>query len=205
MTENTTTTTTTAPAAEAPAKAPTKAQAALLVTLAKASKKAPAPVGANYSRTAKALVTNGWAAQVGDGYELTDTGKALAAELAKAARAAAKAQANGEGTTTKAKAPAKAAEPKAKTPAKGAVLEVGGVAHPGLRWQSMMDAKGWLHMEAATRMGVAPMTVGRIARCQGVPTASLTVKFAKALDADARTLWADVAAFELAAALAEAK
>lgn len=129
------------------------------------------------------------------------------ADVAKATKAATKAPAKAT------KAPAKAATKEApatklhqsKGVAQGAVLEVGGVAHPGLDWQARMDAKGWNHMVTAEAMGVAPMTLGRVARAQASPSVALTVKFAKAMGVAPTTLWKAVADFDLAVALEASK
>lgn len=136
------------------------------------------------------------------------------ARLAKAAQADAADKADvAKATKAATKAPAKAATKEAPAPklhqskgvAQGAVLEVGGVAHPGLDWQARMDAKGWNHMVTAEAMGVAPMTLGRVARAQASPSVALTVKFAKAMGVAPATLWKAVADFDLAVALEASK
>jgi len=109
------------------------------------------------------------------------------------------------------KAPAKTAEElaadrkaaglaKAQANLEAAVAK-GGPVHPGLAWRGQMFALGMTQADTAKAMGIAPMTLNRLFNGHGVPTAKVTVAFAKATGLDATELWQEVANYELALAL----
>lgn len=114
------------------------------------------------------------------------------------------------------KAPAKAAAKKApakaaKAPAKAAAKKAGaadpvlvtksGVQHPGPLWLKAMTDAGLSQTACANEMGVAPMTLNRLVNGHGIPTARVTVAFAKATKANVKKVWQQVADFELALVL----
>lgn len=119
-------------------------------------------------------------------------------------KAASKAPAKGKASTdvkrTKAEQMSRAA--KKTTPPTSPVK---GVQHPGAVFLALMEKAGTSQTKTATTMGVAPMTLNRLCNGHGIPTAKVTVAFAKAVGADPREVWAAVAEYELALALAEAK
>jgi len=73
--------------------------------------------------------------------------------------------------------------------------------HPGHTWLRLMVQKGTSQTQTANAMGVAPMTLNRLVNGHGIPTAKVTVAFARAVDADVEQVWAEVAAYELRLAL----
>lgn len=200
-------------------KAPTKAQADLLRTIARASKNAPAPVSGRYARTVKVLAANGWVKNhSGNLYTATKAGTALLADDATPAKAqhanvpvdaltgkgkaaAAKvAPTKGKAASTKA-APAKASD-KATT---GDLRPVGGVQHPAKVMLDLLAKAGLSQTKAATEMGVAPMTLNRLCNGHGLPTARVTVAFARAVGASPEQVWRGVCDYELAVTLRDAK
>lgn len=73
--------------------------------------------------------------------------------------------------------------------------------HPGKAWLRMIDECGLSQSEVARRMGVAPVTLNRLVNGRGIPTAKVTVAFARALDVDVRELWDAVSEYELRLAI----
>lgn len=65
----------------------------------------------------------------------------------------------------------------------------------------MIDECGLSQSEVARRMGVAPVTLNRLVNGRGIPTAKVTVAFARALDVDVRELWDAVSEYELRLAI----
>jgi plasmid maintenance system antidote protein VapI len=118
-------------------------------------------------------------------------------------------------TPAKAKAPAKKSTPaKGKaTPAKKATAKKdqpvlatkSGVSHPGPLWLEAMGKVGLSQTAAATEMGVAPMTLNRLINGHGIPTAKVTVAFARVTKQQPKKVWAQVCDFELALALEAAE
>src|SRR4051812_937208 len=74
--------------------------------------------------------------------------------------------------------------------------------HPGHTWLAILVKAGKSQTGIAPEMGVAPMSLNRIINGHGVPTASMTIKFAEATGADVDALWAEVGAYVLAQAKA---
>ena len=109
-------------------------------------------------------------------------------------------------STTKApatKAPATKA-PATKAPAKPVQQRrAAQLQHPGVMWLAYMSDAEMSQTATATAMGVAPMTLNRLVNGHGIPTAKVTVAFARAVKKDVEQVWADVCAYELALALAE--
>jgi plasmid maintenance system antidote protein VapI len=108
------------------------------------------------------------------------------------------------------KAPAKkVAEKKAPAEKKAAVVSypapatLSGQTHPAINWSKILTAKGMSVAEVERAMEVKLGTVYRVVRHGGIPTAALTVRFAKATGTDLKALWAEVSAFTLAEAVAE--
>lgn len=96
------------------------------------------------------------------------------------------------------------ATPAPKAEAKAPAVAAQG--HPGHTWFNLVEKAGTTRMAVARTMGVAPMTLHRLVAGDAVPTARMTVLFAKAINdlggkADVQALWAEVAAYELAQAL----
>lgn len=77
--------------------------------------------------------------------------------------------------------------------------------HPGKSWLALMRAAGLSQAATAERMGVAAMTLSRLVNGHGIPTANITVAFARAVGADTEAVWSDVCTYELAVALQAAK
>lgn len=110
-----------------------------------------------------------------------------------------------------AKAPAKAAAAKAKPAPKAAAKKDGkpapvlatksGVPHPGTLWRALLDQQGMTRMACAKEMGVAPMTLHRYMEGQGIPTAKVTVAFARVTKQNVKKVWAQVCDYELALVL----
>lgn len=102
------------------------------------------------------------------------------------------------------KAPAKKeAAPKKERPAaaQGTMKTKSGVQHPGALWVKLLEEKELSQTKTAQTMGVAPMTLNRLINGHGIPTAKVTIAFARATDSDVKELWQQVADFELALAL----
>ena len=74
-------------------------------------------------------------------------------------------------------------------------------SHPGRSWLRQINAAGLSQSETARRMGVAPVTLNRLVRGHGIPTASMAIAFARAIGADVHTVWDEVCEYELAVAL----
>ena len=111
-------------------------------------------------------------------------------------------------TVEPAKAPAKKAPatkaPATKAPAKPVQQRrAAQLQHPGVMWLAYMSDAEMSQTATATAMGVAPMTLNRLVNGHGIPTAKVTVAFARAVKKDVEQVWADVCAYELALALAE--
>lgn len=77
-----------------------------------------------------------------------------------------------------------------------------GPVHPGRHWLLVLDKAGMSQSEAARQMGISPMTLNRLVNGQGIPTARVTVEFARVAGQDVNELWQQVSDYELAVALA---
>lgn len=95
------------------------------------------------------------------------------------------------------------ASPKAETTApKAPVLTTkSGVPHPCTEWTALIAKAGLTQTGCAKAMGVAPMTMSRLMRGHGIPTANITIKFCEATGANLTKTWRHVADYELALAL----
>lgn len=107
--------------------------------------------------------------------------------------------------STAAKPATKTAPAKARSAATKGRAKAPAVAHPGTAWLALLDAAGLSQTKAAQEMGVAPMTLNRLCNGHGIPTAKVTVLFAKAVGADVHEVWQAVCDYELAQALADTK
>lgn len=125
--------------------------------------------------------------------EVVEGGKGKAAST-KGRKAGTKTASKAKASTAKTPAPAKKTTPP--------VSAVKGVQHPGAVFLALMEKAGTSQTKTANAMGVAPMTLNRLCNGHGIPTAKVTVAFAKAVNADPREVWAAVAEYELALALA---
>jgi plasmid maintenance system antidote protein VapI len=74
-------------------------------------------------------------------------------------------------------------------------------AHPGQHWLAIIEEKGLSQTVTVRRMGCTFASLSRVLHQTSIPTAPLTVAFARATDSDPKTLWREVADFELAVAL----
>lgn len=111
-------------------------------------------------------------------------------------------KASGKATTSKAKAPAKGkAAPAKKATEQGVLATKSGVSHPGPLWLKAMHDKGLSQTACATEMGVAPMTLNRLINGHGIPTARVTLAFARVTKQQPKKVWAQVCDFELALAM----
>lgn len=186
-----------------------KAQANLLATVAKAQgdKAASVPVGKTYRRTADALVSKGLLATKGMGYVVTKAGREVIADTP--AKPVAKHLPANDGTKAQAVPTTKGKGSKAQTKPGGATKAdlpaVGGVQHPAATWLALLDAAGLSQTKAAVEMGVAPMTLNRLCNGHGLPTAKVTVAFARVVGKPAADVWRGVCDYELAVAEAAAK
>jgi plasmid maintenance system antidote protein VapI len=127
--------------------------------------------------------------------EVVEGGKGKKAAGTKAKTPAkSKAASKAKASTSKAAAPVKKTTPPASA--------VKGVQHPGAVFLALMEKAGTSQTKTANAMGVAPMTLNRLCNGHGLPTAKVTVAFAKAVDADPREVWSAVCEYELALALA---
>lgn len=138
-------------------------------------------------------------------------------ERAAANAADRKAKAPAKPAAAKGKAPAKpaaakpaakgkaAAKPaaKGKAPAKPTTVLAtkSGVSHPGPLWKALLEEKGMTRMACAKEMGVAPMTLHRYLEGNGIPTARVTVEFARVSGLNVKKAWAQVCDYELALVL----
>ena len=191
----------------------TKAQADLLVAVAKANgtTNAPAPVAGKYARTRDALVAARLLSKKGSGYVVTKAGREAIADTPAKPLATTKAAASKPAkASTKAPAKAAASKPATKAPAKANGTKadlptVGGVQHPAATWLALLDAAGLSQTKAAAEMGVAPMTLNRLCNGHGLPTAKVTVAFARVVGKPAAEVWRGVCDYELAVAEAAAK
>lgn len=100
------------------------------------------------------------------------------------------------------KAPAKKAPVKAAEPVKRERKSSAPKGHPGHTWLALMIKANLSQQQTADGMGVAGMTLNRLINGHGIPTAKVTVRFARAVGADVQKVWGEVAAYELAEALA---
>lgn len=141
----------------------------------------------------------------GNGYELetVSTGRLVvtlgAASRYWASAAPATATKRAKGTPKAAKVSAKA------TPARRTAAGVKVPPHPGVAWREALEAKGLTQRATAKRMGVSGTTLNRIFAGHGIPTARVTVAFAKAIGTDCDPLWRAVSDYELALALTRRK
>lgn len=76
-----------------------------------------------------------------------------------------------------------------------------GVKHPGVMWLEAIQKKGLSQAQVALRMGVATMTLNRLINGHGIPTARITLAYARAMHANVTRTWQQVCDFELALAL----
>lgn len=76
-----------------------------------------------------------------------------------------------------------------------------GVKHPGVLWLEAMQKKGTSQAQVAAKMGVATMTLNRLVNGHGIPTARITLAYARAMNASVARTWQQVCDFELALAL----
>lgn len=100
----------------------------------------------------------------------------------------------------------KAAKAAPKAPAKkdqpAPVLATkSGVSHPGPLWLEAMHKVGLSQTAAATEMGIAPMTLNRLINGHGIPTARVTLAFARVTKQQPKKVWAQVCDYELALAM----
>lgn len=95
----------------------------------------------------------------------------------------------------------KAAKPAAK---RTSTRKPAGPTHPGVQWVAILTEANLSQSEAARQMGVAPMTLNRLINGHGIPTANVTLAFARVTKQDPRALWTVVAEYELALAVAAA-
>lgn len=111
-----------------------------------------------------------------------------------------------DGRTASSPPPSTVRRSKTAQGASKASVGVGGSIpdHPGRVWLRRMRDAGLSQSETARRMGVAPVTLNRLVRGRGVPTARMTVAFARAVGLDERETWQQVCDYELALALAGA-
>lgn len=131
-------------------------------------------------------------------WEAAPAGKfwvALPQDSSKPATKATNGNGNGNGKAASKAAPAKAASKR---------TQVQVPAHPGEAWLEILTEAGLSQTEAATLMGIAPMTLNRLINGKGIPTAKVTVLFAHVTSADVREIWQAVCDYELALALAAA-
>lgn len=76
-------------------------------------------------------------------------------------------------------------------------------AHPGTVWKKDIEAKGLSRLQVAKAMGVAPMSLHRVCEGEGIPTAEMTVRYARATGQEEATVWEAVQAYALQVALSK--
>lgn len=73
--------------------------------------------------------------------------------------------------------------------------------HPGTVWKKQIEDKGLTRLAVAKAMGVAPMSLHRVCEAEGIPSAEMTVRYARATGQEESTVWAEVAQYALQTAM----